>query len=129
MGDRANFGFTADTGKPTLFLYAHNGGYEMLNTFALALDHALPRRNDDGYATRMAISHIVGDRWNGEYGYGLYIDSTGDNEHSVPVVNWGTQTVSLYPYFIGAFGPAQTPKFTMPIEAFIRKFAKHPSLV
>lgn len=129
MGNRANFGFTAAEGEPTLFLYGHYAGYEMLNTLAQALDRARPRWNDEGYATRIAISQIVGDDWNGEYGYGLYINQTGDNEHSVPVVNWDTQTVSLYPYFHGPFDPTVTPKFTMGLEAFIAKFSKTPALV
>ena len=125
MGNRANFGFTAGEGQPTLFVYAHSGGYAMLNTLAQAIDHARPRWSDDGYATRMCVSAIVGDAWRGELGYGLYIDQTGDNEHSVPVVNWDTQTVSLYPFFHGPFDPTVTPKFTMSLDAFVGKFAKY----
>lgn len=123
MGDRANFGFTEDTGKPTLFLYAHNGGYEMLNTLAQALEAARPRWSDSAYGTRIAVTHMVGNDWNQEYGYGLTIDTLCDNEHSIPVVNWGTQTVSLY----GDLGG--TPKFTMSIEAFVAKFSKASILV
>jgi hypothetical protein len=129
MGDRANFGFTEGTDKPTLFLYAHSLGYGMMNALAHALDTARPRWDDDGYATRIVISQIIGEVWDSEYGFGLYIDQTGDNEHSVPVVNWETKTVSLYPYFIGKFDSSVTPKFVMGLDAFVKKFSKAPSLV
>lgn len=122
MGDRANFGFTAKAGEPTVFLYGHSSGYRMMSTLAHAIEAARGRWDDDGYATRICISQIVGDRWDGELGFGIYVNETGDNEHSVPVVNWEDRTVTLYPEFIGRFDPSVKPLFVMDFDMFIQKY-------
>jgi hypothetical protein len=130
MGDRANFGFRADNESPVVVLYAHWGGYEMMNNLAHAIETARPRWTDEGYATRIAISQLIGEEWNQEYSYGIYVNQIGDNEHSVPVVNWGDQTVSLYEASFTTLPnfDKDTPKFTMGLDAFIKKFAKHLTL-
>lgn len=124
MGDRANFGFRENAEAPIVNLYAHWGGYEMMATLAHAISAARPRWTDSGYATRIAISQIVGDDWNGELGYGIYVNTLGDNEHSVPVVNWDEQTVTLYPYGFWKYEDAGEPKFVMGFESFINRFSK-----
>ena len=56
-----------------------------------------PRWNDPSYATRIAISQIIGDNWNSEYGFGIYTgkEYVGDNEYSdVLVVNWKERNVT-----------------------------------
>ena len=129
MGDRANFGFRADENSPVVVLYAHWGGYQMMSNLAHAIDIARPRWNDEGYATRICISQLIGDEWNQEYSFGIYVDSLGDNEHSVPIVNWADKSVSLYEadwstsHFDFYNG---TPKFTMSLDAFVQRFAKMP---
>jgi hypothetical protein len=127
MGDRANFGFRADSESPVVVLYAHWGGYEMMSNLAHAIATARPRWTDEGYATRISISQLIGDQWNQEYSFGIYVNEIGDNEHSVPVVNWGDQTVSLYEasFITRPDFNNDTPKFTMGFESFIKKFAKH----
>jgi hypothetical protein len=122
MGDRANFGFTEGNGTPTLFLYAHDGGHEMLSHLAHALDAARSRWDDPAYATRIAISQLIGKGWDSEYGYGLSIGYLCDNNHSIPIVDWSKQTVSLY-----ADIDSLTSKFTMSLDAFVKKFAKTPA--
>lgn len=127
MGDRANFGFRADENSPVVVLYAHWGGYQMMHNLATAIDIARPRWTDEGYATRICISQLIGEDWNQELSYGVYVDHIGDNEHSVPVVNWADQSVSLYDAdwsttHIDFYN--DTPKFTMPFETFIKKFKK-----
>lgn len=124
MGDRANFGFQETAGAPIVSLYAHWGGHEMMANLAYALDKARPRWNDSGYATRICISQIIGDRWDDELGYGIYVDTLGDNEHSVPLVNWADRTVSLYRSDFWWWKDASDPKFTMDFDAFINKFHK-----
>ena len=129
MGDRANFGFREAKGEPVLYLYGHWAGYEMLSNLAHALEAASPRikMGDAPYATRIAISHLVGDDWRSETGWGLRIDSLCDNEHSIPIVDFETATVSLHtaPDWGFAGKPDETPiKFTMSIDSFISKFAK-----
>jgi hypothetical protein len=129
MGDRANFGFRADENSPVVVLYAHWGGYQMMSNLAHAIDTARPRWSDEGYATRICISQLIGEEWNQELSYGIYVDHIGDNEHSVPVVNWADKSVSLYEAdwntvridFYNA-----VPKFTMSLESFIQRFAKMP---
>ena len=128
MGDRANFGFRADENAPVVVLYAHWGGYAMMSNLAHAIETARPRWTDEGYATRIAISQLIGEEWNQELSYGIYVNQIGDNEHSVPVVNWGDQTVSLYEaswHTANLDFNNETPKFTMGFDAFIKKFAKH----
>jgi hypothetical protein len=128
MGDRANFGFRADSESPVVVLYAHWGGFDMMLNLAHAIATARPRWEDEGYATRIAISQLIGDQWNQEYSFGIYVNHIGDNEHSVPVVNWKDRSVSLYKADWNTthldFDNA-TPKFTMGFEAFISRFAKH----
>ena len=72
MGDRANFGFRQ--GEDTLFLYGHWAGYQMLAQLANAVNEAEPRWSDNGYAIRIAVSHLVGDQWREKTGWGLYIN-------------------------------------------------------
>lgn len=122
MGDRANFGFK--DGDNTIYLYAHWGGEGMMNTLANAIKVVLDagRQNDPSYATRIAISNIVGDAWAGSTGYGLTVNYLSDNEHSVPVVDWDEGLVSLYPMtwpFV-----QEHPKFTMSLNIFVEKFLK-----
>ena len=124
MGDRANFGLKQSDGN-TIFLYSHWGGEGMMNTLAEALASARPRWNDEGYATRIMISQIIGNDWAEETGYGLYVNQIGDNEHSVPVVDFDSQTVSLYEASWNIRFVQENPKFTMGFEAFINKFAKY----
>jgi len=127
MGDRANFGFRADSESPVVVLYAHWGGYQMMSNLAHAIETARSRWTDEGYATRICISQLIGEQWNQELSYGIYVNQIGDNEHSVPVVNWGDQTVSLYEAdwnTVRVEFDYAIPKFTMGLDAFIKKFAK-----
>ena len=126
MGDRANFVFTQTDGN-SVVLYGHWAGHQMLANLANALETARPRWNDDAYGTRIIISQMVGEEWNQELGWGISVNTILDNEHSIPVVNFITQTVSLYDEkdIISYFAKeAPTPKFVMGFEAFVKKFAK-----
>ena len=135
MGDRANFGFRAAKGEPVLYLYGHWAGEHMLAKLANALENALPRikMGDSAYSTRIAVSSLVGEDAYSETGWGLTIDSLCDNEHSIPIVDFETGTVSLHErpeWNVVGTKPDSTPvKFTMPIEAFITKFSKASILV
>jgi len=71
MGDRTAFGFRAEAGGPTIWLYSHWGGSAQAGDLARALDAARPRWNDASYATRIAVSHLIGTEWAEETGYGL----------------------------------------------------------
>jgi hypothetical protein len=95
MGDRANFGFVQPNGQ-TIVLYGHWAGHQMLGRLADAVIAARPRWNDEGYATRIAISQLIGDQWNMETGWGLYVNEIADNEHKIAIVDFRQQTFSLH---------------------------------
>lgn len=78
MGDRAVAGFREKSGEPTIFIYSHWGGSDQTTIFANALEAAMPRigMGDASYATRIMVSHIVGDEWQSETGWGLYVGGT-----------------------------------------------------
>ena len=82
MGDRANFGFVQPNGN-TIVLYGHWAGHQMLGRLADAVIAARPRWSDPAYATRIAISQIIGNDWSDETGYGLHVNEISDNEHKI----------------------------------------------
>lgn len=124
MGDRANFGFKQ--GDDTIYLYGHWAGDGMMNTLAKALIRVIDanRQTDVAYATRIAISEIVGEDWSADLGWGITVNWLADNQHSVPEVDFVNQTVSLYKYDANSHTLANEPKFTMPFSAFIERFYK-----
>jgi len=127
MGDRANFAFREKDGAPVVVLYAHWGGHQMMSNLAHAIATARPRWSDHGYATRIAISQLIGEYWNQELSFGIYVNEIGDNEHSIPLVNWESQTVSLLDadwHTVRVDFDSPNPKFVMDFETFISRFAK-----
>ena len=97
MGDRAVYGFKSE--GHILFLYSHGGGDQQLATMQSAIEKARPRWEregwvDDAYATRIAISHIIGPMWAEATGYGLSIDAFSQPDyHFAYVVDWDARTV------------------------------------
>ena len=128
MGDRANFVFVQDSGE-TIVLYGHWAGYNMLEKLAEAVHAAAPRWNDDSYATRIAVSQMVGNSWGDETGWGLYVNQIGDNEHKIPVINWKDKTFSLHSEDSvhnadnKVRGMSNHAIFTMDLSAFVEKYA------
>jgi alpha-ketoglutarate-dependent taurine dioxygenase len=128
MGDRANFGFIQPSGD-AIVLYGHWAGYDMLSHLANALEAARTRWTDPAYATRIAVSQLVGEDWNQELSWGLHINEIGDNEHKVPMVNWMNQTVSLHEdtrwqnLDTKFNGIADEPIFTMTLDSFCNKYS------
>ena len=132
MGDRANFVFVQDTGE-TIVLYGHWAGYNMLENLADAVAAAQPRWSDSSYATRIAVSQMVGESWSSETGWGLYVNEIGDNEHKIPVINWGDRTFSLHQEDNSpgnkVRGMNNTAIFTMDLSAFVEKYSDAKILV
>ena len=128
MGDRANFGFVQPNGQ-TVILYGHWAGHQMLGKLADAVIAARPRWNDSSYATRIAISNLIGDQWNMETGWGLYVNEIGDNEHKIAIIDWDQQTFSLHEWADGrdpsnkVRGMNNKSIFTMDLTAFCEKYA------
>lgn len=128
MGDRANFVFVQNDGN-SIVLYGHWAGHNMLNNLAEAVWQARNRFGDDSYATRIAISQMIGNQWSSETGWGLQVNSIADNEHRIPVVNWKEQTFSLHEEDTFANldnkvrGMKNEPIFTMDLTSFVEKYA------
>ena len=97
MGDRAVAGFKANAKTPTMFLYQHWSGEEQNRWFAEALETARPRWSDDSYATRIMVSQLVGDQWNSETGFGLYVGGTshGADYNYILVADFEKQMVLI----------------------------------
>jgi hypothetical protein len=117
MGDRANFGFR-DSNENVLFLYGHWAGYDMLAKLANAVQAAEPRWEHEEYATRIAISHLIGEDWNQALSWGLNINQISDNEHKVPVIDWANQTFTLYEEDL------ETVVFSLSLAAFVDKYSR-----
>jgi hypothetical protein len=134
MGDRANFGFVQPNGN-TIVLYGHWAGHNMLGRLADAVIAARPRWTDTSYATRIAISQLIGDQWNMETGWGLQVNERGDNEHKIAIVDFQQQTFSLHEEddFRDESNKIRGMKneaiFTMDLSAFCEKYALENILV
>jgi hypothetical protein len=134
MGDRANFGFVQPNGN-TIVLYGHWAGHNMLGKLADAVIAARPRWTDSSYATRIAISQLIGDQWNMETGWGLQVNERSDNEHKIAIVDWEQQTFSLHEEddFRDETNKVRGMKneaiFTMDLSAFCEKYALENILV
>ena len=122
MGDRANFGFR-DSKENIVFLYGHWAGYRMLENLADAVQAAAPRWNDESYATRIAISHLIKDEWASETGWGITVNELADNEHKVPIIDWKNKTFTLMEEDL------QTVVFSTSLEAFVAKYSSQLSMV
>jgi hypothetical protein len=130
MGDRANFAFKQSNGN-TIVLYGHWAGHGMLENLAAAVEKARPRWSDEGYATRIAISRLVGAEWTSETGWGIYSNVIMDNEHKIPLIDWSTGTFSLHeeaPWSESESnqvrGMQDEPIFTLTLNEFVNKYSK-----
>ena len=134
MGDRANYGFVMRNAGETdiLWLYLHDGGYQMADRFARALENCIERWGDTAYATRMTIQYILDDSELGiasrTGGAGLFINSIGDNEHTLHVVDFGDRdhdaTVTLYDQFSGRWEDRPVAKVTFRIMDYIQRYRR-----
>jgi hypothetical protein len=77
MGARCTFVFkqSEDLG---VALYSHWGEDSMHSDLAQALQHAVVRKGDTEYYTRMAVSHLLKDSILDETGFGLYACNPND---------------------------------------------------
>ena len=78
MGDRIVYSIKQDKDL-SVNLYSHWGGYDRFAALARALKAAEPRWNDVSYGTRIIVSHLIGDEWADELGFGLW----ASNEHGM----------------------------------------------
>ena len=78
MGARTNFTFITSDGALTL--YSHWGGESKFQDLAHALERAQARRGDTSYELRIIISQLIGQDWDSETGFGLFIGTQGGEE-------------------------------------------------
>jgi hypothetical protein len=77
MGARCTFVFKQSEDL-AVALYSHWGEDSMHSDLAQALQHAVVRKSDTEYYTRMAISHLLKDSILDETGFGLYACNPND---------------------------------------------------
>jgi hypothetical protein len=117
MGDRFVVGFRETESDTPVWLYSHGGGSDRYNTVAYAVDAASPRWHDPSYATRIAISQIIGPNWLQMLGYGLNagrVCSTKGDYPDVIIVNWDDKTVQI----VDQDDPTEV-LYTMTLEKFV----------
>ena len=78
MGARVNFIFKQSDGN-AIALYSHWGEDSWAEDLAMALRHAAPRKGDESYYVRMAISYFLQDKLMDETGYGITAFSYTDS--------------------------------------------------
>lgn len=94
MGDRSVTGFAEREGAPVIYLYSHWGASSQVADLQAAISAAESRWDDPDYATRIAVSHLVGDDWKSETGYGLSVGTyAAPDLPYVLVAYWGTREV------------------------------------
>jgi hypothetical protein len=133
MGDRANFGFRQSNGE-TIVLYGHWAGHDMLAKLAEAVEAARPRWTDESYATRICVSHLVGEENTSTTGWGLSVNQILDNEHKIPLIDWSTGTFSLHeeaPWSESTEykvrGMQDEAMFSMTLDSFVSKHSRVPA--
>lgn len=93
MGARTNFEFR--DAKGSIWLYSHWDGGNKTYVLANALYHSKIRWSnfDIPYAIRMTVSHIIGEDWFSELGYGLSSYEVGEESYSPISVDFVNQIV------------------------------------
>jgi hypothetical protein len=113
MGARTNFNFITADGE--MVLYSHWGGDTKKTDLAGALNAAMPRikMGDTSYALRIIISQLIGDSWDSETGYGLFLGPNGGEEqYDYLAVNFTNNTIvtpeatKTFKEFIDFYGPS-----------------------
>lgn len=96
MGDRSVTGFTATSLTPVIYLYSHWGASSQVSDLQEAIRAAHSRWHDADYATRIAVSYMIGDDWKSETGYGLSVGaySSPDLPYTLTVV-WEDRVVEV----------------------------------
>ncbi len=71
MGARVIFNLKQSDGN-YVCLYSHWGETTALEDCAHAIAKARPRWGDESYSARIIISHIIGENWAQELGFGIW---------------------------------------------------------
>ena len=128
MGDRHVVGMRSHEGGETLYLYSHWGGEDQERTIALAIARANGRWHDEAYANRIFISHIIGNDWDKETGYGLSVAwyATPDYDY-IYEIDWADRMV--YRLELDEYGKILPDYSSYPFDTFIAQFATEGVMV
>jgi hypothetical protein len=89
MGARVNYIFD-DGSEAITVLYSHWGADSIAEDLDMAFEHALKRKGDYGYWTRMVISYLIKDQLLEDTGFAIFaIPRTEISE----LDNWGENVV------------------------------------
>ena len=114
MGDRSVTGFAEREGAPVIYLYSHWGASSQVADLQEAISAAENRWDDPDYATRIAVSHLVGDDWKSETGYGLSVGTyAAPDLPYVLIVYWESREVVMV-----SDTPAREVLTRIPFETF-----------
>lgn len=97
MGDRSVTGFAPESAAPVIYLYSHWGATSQVSDLQEAIREAHERWDDPDYATRIAVSHLIGDDWKRtKTNYGLSVGSyCSPDLPYVLVVLWQERVVEV----------------------------------
>lgn len=93
MGARVIFNIK-QTDESFICLYSHWGEYTALEDTARALNKARERWDDETYAARIIISQIIGDKWDDELGFGLWVSNEPCTDEMWVLIDLPNQTVT-----------------------------------
>ena len=97
MGDRMVIGFKAMQDAPTIYIYSQWGGNSRYAILHKIVNATRPRWDDAAYATRIAISQVVGSQWDKELGHGVSVNEFCMPDYDdVPVIVWDDMMVHIY---------------------------------
>lgn len=114
MGDRSVTGFAEREGAPVIYLYSHWGASSQVADLQEAISAAESRWDDPDYATRIAVSHLVGDDWKSETGYGLSVGTySAPDLPYVLIAYWESREVVMV-----SDTPAREVLTRIPFETF-----------
>jgi hypothetical protein len=93
MGARVIFNIKQDEGN-YICLYSHWGEYTALEDTARAIAKARPRWGDDSYCARIIISQLIGNEWESETGFGLWVSAEPCTDEAWVLIDLQGQTVT-----------------------------------
>ena len=93
MGARVIFNIKQKEGE-FICLYSHWGEETALQDTARAIAKARQRWTDETYSARIIVSQIIGNEWDSETGFGLWVSSTPCIDEEFVIIDLLGQTVT-----------------------------------
>jgi hypothetical protein len=93
MGARVVFNIKQDEGN-YICLYSHWGEHTALEDAGRAIAKARPRWGDDSYCARIIVSQLIGNEWDSETGFGLWVSAEPCTDEAWVLIDLQEQTVT-----------------------------------